>query len=89
MGKSWLAYTLRCAHSLTRVTAHDVLAITLRAVVYYLGKNVGAYHKLCSEISEADERGELSQPVRYVEAAKLSYLYAISPMAVVYFKELG
>lgn len=63
----------------SRVTAHDVLAITLRAILYYLCQNAKARQKLCDEIVQADISGELSIPVRYVEATKLSYLYVDPP----------
>lgn len=62
--------------SLTRLTAHDVLAITLRAILYYLCKNPTARQRLYEEILNADVSGGLSKPARYAEVAKLSYLYA-------------
>lgn len=66
----------------SRVTAHDVLAITLRAIIYYLCKNVKARQKLCDEIVQADISGELSKPVRYAETTKLSYLYIDPPQVL-------
>lgn len=72
---------------MSRVTAHDVLAITLRAIVYYLCLNVKARQKLCDEIVQADISGELSNPVRYAEATKLSYLYVNPPPVLIYSAE--
>ncbi|KAI1751875.1 cytochrome P450 [Xylaria castorea] len=59
------------------VTAHDVVAITLRAVVYYLAKNRGVQNKLHDEISDAIEQSKLSNPAKYSEIASLHYILAV------------
>lgn len=60
------------------MTAHDVLAITLRAIVYYLCKDSTCQNKLQEEISNAVVSGELSNPAQYTEITTLSYLYGAS-----------
>lgn len=50
------------------------MAITLRAVVYYLAKNPDMQQKLQDEISDADRAMKLSSPARYAEITPLSYL---------------
>lgn len=57
-----------------RVTAHDVVAITLRAVVYYLAKNPAMKKKLQQEIDDAETAGKLSNPAKYTEIIPLSYV---------------
>ncbi|MCJ1237848.1 hypothetical protein MMC14_005835 [Varicellaria rhodocarpa] len=59
------------------VTAHDVLAITLRAILYYLCRNLSASQKLCEEIIQADRSKLLSKPAKYTEASGLKYLSAV------------
>ncbi|XXH01634.1 hypothetical protein Hte_007994 [Hypoxylon texense] len=56
------------------VTAHDVVAITLRAVAYYLAKNPVIQKKLQKEISNAEELGHLSKPAKYSEITPLTYV---------------
>jgi hypothetical protein len=56
------------------VTAHDVLAICLRSILYYLAKNPDVRRKVRIEIATADKAGQLSNPVRYAETTKLTYL---------------
>ncbi|CAJ2510129.1 Uu.00g060290.m01.CDS01 [Anthostomella pinea] len=56
------------------ITAHDVVAITLRAVVYYLAKDPGVQKKLQKEISDAEAASKLSTPAKYSEITSLSYL---------------
>jgi cytochrome P450 len=60
------------------VTAHDVVAITLRAVVYYLAKNPDVQEKLQKEISTAVDAQQLSNPSKYTEITGMSYLQAIT-----------
>lgn len=62
------------AHIYHRVTAHDVVAITLRAVVYYLAKNPVMQKKLQKEIDDAVEANRLSNPSRYSEITAMSYV---------------
>ena len=64
---------LQCSNP-HRVTAHDVVAITLRAVVYYLAKNPAMQEKLQKEISAADDAGNLSNPAKYSEITPLSFV---------------
>jgi hypothetical protein len=66
-------YHLSCSNPY-RVTAHDVVAITLRAVVYYLAKNPAMQEKLQEEISDAADAGNLSNPAKYSEITPLSYV---------------
>ncbi|KAI1751961.1 cytochrome P450 [Xylaria castorea] len=56
------------------VTAHDVVAITLRAVVYYLAKNLSAQKRLYKVISEAAKSRNLFNPADYSEIASLRYI---------------
>jgi len=63
-----------------RVTAHDVVAITLRALLYYLARNQKCSQKLRDEITEADQTGRLSSPCKYTEAASLPYLSVHDPV---------
>ncbi|KAK6005955.1 hypothetical protein QM012_006365 [Aureobasidium pullulans] len=60
------------------VTAHDVVAITLRAVVYYLAKNMNMQKKLQKEIDDA----QLSTPSKYSEITSLEYLLAVTNEAL-------
>ncbi|KAI1138397.1 cytochrome P450 [Hypoxylon sp. FL0543] len=64
------------------VTAHDVVAITLRAVAYYLAKNPAIQQKLQKEISDAEEAGNLSNPAKYSEISPLSYVLAVTNEAL-------
>ncbi|CAN8104061.1 unnamed protein product [Discula destructiva] len=60
------------------VTAHDVVAITLRAVVYYLAKNLDCQSKLQKEIDGA----ALSEPSKYSEITTLGYASAVTNEAL-------
>lgn len=57
------------------VTAHDVLAISLRAVLYYLGKNPAMRAKVRAEIRDAEVAGKLSQTTQQKETSDLEYVY--------------
>lgn len=57
------------------VTAHDVLAISLRAVLYHLGKNPTMRAKVRAEILEAELAGKLSQVAQQRETSDLEYVY--------------
>jgi hypothetical protein len=63
-----------CSNISCRVTAHDVVAITLRAVVYYLAKNPAMQKKLQQEIDDAETAGKLSHPAKYTEITPLRYV---------------
>ncbi|CRG87516.1 hypothetical protein PISL3812_04534 [Talaromyces islandicus] len=64
------------------VTAHDVVAITLRAVVYYLAKNPAIQKKLQQEIDDAETAGKLSNPAKYTEITPLNYVLAVTNEAL-------
>lgn len=66
---SQLRLTLECS-----VTAHDVLAISLRAVLYYLGKNPAMRAKVRAEIRDAEWSGKLSQVAQHRETSSLEYV---------------
>ncbi|KAF2232240.1 cytochrome P450 oxidoreductase [Viridothelium virens] len=59
------------------VTAHDVLAIALRAIMYYVCRDQSVYRKLNEEILQAERLGNLSEPSKYVEVVLLPYLSAV------------
>lgn len=61
-------------HSVDRVTAHDVVAITLRGVVYYLARHPEVQKKLQKEIIDMAEAGKLSNPSQYSEITTMSYV---------------
>ncbi|KAI3321861.1 cytochrome P450 [Xylariaceae sp. AK1471] len=78
-------FTLRdviAAAYINVVTAHDVVAITLRAVVYYLAKDLSIQEKLYKEISDAIEQGSLSNPAKYSEITSLRYVLAVTNEAL-------
>lgn len=56
------------------VTAHDVLAISLRAVLYYLAKNPAIRTKVRAEIRDAELAGKLSQVTQQRETFDLQYV---------------
>jgi cytochrome P450 len=43
---------------------------------YYLCKNQRCYDKLVAEIDDMDKKGELSDPITFGEASRMSYLQA-------------
>lgn len=55
----------------------DTTAASMNAIIYYVLKNQSVKSKLVAEIDEAWMKGELSNPVRQDEAAKLHYLQAV------------
>ncbi|TRX98040.1 hypothetical protein FHL15_001250 [Xylaria flabelliformis] len=78
-------FTLRdviAAAYINLVTAHDVIAITLRAVVYYLAKDLSVQKKLYKEISEAVKSGNLSNLAKYSEIISLRYVLAVTNEAL-------
>ncbi|KAI1162580.1 cytochrome P450 [Nemania serpens] len=64
------------------VTAHDVVAITLRAVVYYLAKDLTKQKKLYEEISDAIKSGNMANPAKYTEITNLRYVLAVTNEAL-------
>ncbi|KAI1079804.1 cytochrome P450 oxidoreductase [Whalleya microplaca] len=62
------------AHAFGNITAgSDTTATAMRGIIYHLLKTPEAYHKLVSEIQNAN----LSFPVGYAEANKIEYLGAV------------
>ncbi|KAM3081914.1 hypothetical protein ACMFMG_004378 [Clarireedia jacksonii] len=59
------------------VTAHDVIAITLRAILYYLCRTPRVYNILYDEISRMENLGKLSTPAQYHEVSSMIYLSAV------------
>ncbi|OCK99432.1 pisatin demethylase [Cenococcum geophilum 1.58] len=59
------------------IAGSDSTAIGLRAILYFLCRHPNVYTKLQKEIDDAFASGALSNPVRYVEGAKLEYLNAV------------
>jgi hypothetical protein len=57
------------------MAGHDVLAITLRAILYYLSRNPAILQKLRIEFSNLDGRYPRTTHIPYIELAKLRYLY--------------
>ncbi|KAH6975709.1 cytochrome P450 oxidoreductase [Ilyonectria destructans] len=55
----------------------DTTAIALRAIIDNLARNPPCYRKLQTEIDEFDRVGQLSDPVSYAEAQKMTYLQAV------------
>ncbi|KAI1495958.1 cytochrome P450 [Biscogniauxia marginata] len=64
------------------VTAHDIVAITLRAVVYHLAKIPAVQEKLQKEVTCAIEAGRLSNPAKYSEITALKYMLAVTNEAL-------
>lgn len=60
--------------SRTSVTAHDVLAISLRAVLYHLAKNPVMRAKVRAEIQDAELAGKLSRVTQQRETSNLEYV---------------
>lgn len=54
----------------------ETVGASLQAFVYYMIRNPVHWQRLRDEIDEADDRGELSDPVSYAEAQKLPFLQA-------------
>ncbi|CAG8925610.1 unnamed protein product [Penicillium salamii] len=60
----------------------DTTAIALRAIIYFLVKNVSTYNKLQHEIDEADQTGRISEYITYAECLELPYLQAVMKEAM-------
>ena len=54
----------------------DTTAISIRAVLYHLGRNPRCKRKLVEELDSAQKSGKLSTPIKTEEAEKLPYLQA-------------
>ncbi|KAH7019616.1 cytochrome P450 [Ilyonectria destructans] len=76
--------------SFTAIAAgNDSTAIALRSVFYFLSKNSACKAKLQREIDDADQAGQLSDPIQYNETMKLPYLCAVLKEAMRYFPGVG
>ena len=56
------------------MAGHDVLAVTLRAILYYVARTPRVETKLRTELATLEPHYVLSNRVPYVELTKLSYL---------------
>jgi cytochrome P450 len=71
-------YTDVISMGTTQVSAgSDTIAVSIRAIIYYVLRNPSVKVKLVAEIEEAKRKGELSNPIRHGEAARLKYLQAV------------
>ncbi|KAA8565434.1 hypothetical protein EYC84_009294 [Monilinia fructicola] len=59
------------------MAGHDVLAITLRSIFYYLARTPQVLSKLRREIAPLEEKYPLPQIVPYIEVSHLPYLDAV------------
>jgi cytochrome P450 len=59
------------------VAGGDTTEITLGSVFHYLHSHPATLSKLRAEISSADAKGEISDPITYAEAKTLPYLNAV------------
>ena len=55
----------------------DTTAISTRAIIYYLLKNVECKRRLIDEIDDLRSQGRLSDPVKLAEADSMPYLQAV------------
>lgn len=55
----------------------DSTAISMRAILYFLGKNPEVKRKLVEEIDASKRDGKLSDPVKLSEADAMPYLQAV------------
>ena len=56
------------------MAGHDVLAVTLRAILYYVARTPRVETKLRTELATLEPQYAVSNRVPYVELVKLSYL---------------
>jgi cytochrome P450 len=56
------------------MAGHDVLAITLSAIMYYLARSPEPMAKLREELSSLDKECYLADPTPYEKILKLPYL---------------
>ncbi|KAI0192472.1 cytochrome P450 oxidoreductase [Astrocystis sublimbata] len=71
------------------VTAHDVVAITLRGTVYYLAKHPEVQKKLQKEIEDTEKAGKLSTPSQYTEISAMDYVMAVTNETLRYHPSTG
>jgi cytochrome P450 len=55
----------------------DTTAATIRAAILYIATNHRVRSKLLAELDEADEKGQLSSPVKYEQVKNLPYFSAV------------
>ncbi|KAJ4354575.1 uncharacterized protein N0V89_006312 [Didymosphaeria variabile] len=71
-------YTDVISMGTTQVSAgSDTIAVSIRAIIYHVLRNLAVKAKLVAELDEAKRKGELSNPIKHAEAAKLKYLQAV------------
>ncbi|KAL1599628.1 hypothetical protein SLS60_007431 [Paraconiothyrium brasiliense] len=71
-------YTDVISMGTTQVSAgSDTIAVSIRAIIYYVLRNPAVKSKLVAELDEANRKGGLSSPIKHIEAAKLKYLQAV------------
>lgn len=56
------------------MAGHDVLAVTLRAILYYVARTPRVETDLRTELASLDSHYALSDIIPYEELTKLSYL---------------
>ncbi|KAI0010205.1 benzoate 4-monooxygenase cytochrome P450 [Xylariaceae sp. FL0662B] len=59
------------------MAGHDVLAVTLRAIMYYLARTPRVAEKLRAELATLEAKYPLPSAIPYAELTKLSYLDAV------------
>lgn len=52
----------------------DTTSISLTAVMFFLASTPEAFHKLRTEVLEAEQRGDIQDPITFEQAQKLPYL---------------
>ncbi|KAI0096639.1 cytochrome P450 oxidoreductase [Nemania sp. FL0031] len=87
--EKFTARDLLAAAYINVVTAHDVVAITLRGVVYYLARHPEVQKKLQKEIDDMSKAGKLSNPSQYSEITTMSYVLAVTNETLRYHPSTG
>jgi cytochrome P450 len=60
------------------MAGHDVLAVTLRAIIYYVARTSRVEEKLRAELTSVYSKYAPDEAVPYEELAKLPYLYVLN-----------
>ena len=63
-----------CSLTLVSMAGHDVLAISLRALFYYLARHKDVKAKLRAELAILNESHPLPKNIPYSKLSKLTYL---------------
>ncbi|KAI0865193.1 cytochrome P450 oxidoreductase [Xylaria cubensis] len=87
--EKFTARDLLAAAYINVVTAHDVVAITLRGAVYWLARHPEVQKKLQKEIIDMAEAGKLSNPSQYSEITTMSYVLAVTNETLRYHPSTG